>query len=240
MAPPSAATAGPAPLRKVVRVRAAAEVFTQLSNALLAGEWPVGSALPSEAVLGERFGVSRIIVREAIHKLGEMGMVRARQGGATVVLDPWESSDVRVIELLYAQAELSGPQAADLLERQLFQGYALVQLASRRAQRPTLETLLALLEAFEPEQAGPAQWASLEEKFWRTLADAGRNRLYQFDMSWWFKFTAQHPKARSLNPAPVAMRVAFLREVTRRMLTGQNAPRFYIETLEPLLAAVRP
>jgi DNA-binding FadR family transcriptional regulator len=224
-----------APLRPVVRIRAAAEVFAQLASALLAPDWPIGSALPSEASLAERFGVSRIIVRQAIHKLAEMGMVRARQGGATIVLDPWQSSDVRVIELLYARAGLTPHEARDLFERQLFQGYALVQLASRRAPKRALDAVQVMLEKFEPNASGPAQWAALEERFWRALAQAGGNRLYEFDMNWWFRFTAEHPKLRALNPTPIAMRVAFLRELTRRMREGQRAPAFYLEAVEPLL-----
>jgi GntR family transcriptional repressor for pyruvate dehydrogenase complex len=211
-------------LRPVARLSAAADVFGQLAAALLAPEWPIGSALPGEAALAERFGVSRIIVRQAIHKLAEMGMVRTRQGGATVVLDPWDSSDVRVIELLYARAELTAPEGRDLFERRLFQGYVLVQLASRRASQQVLQELMALLEAFPVESAGPAEWAALEERYWRALANATGNRLYEFDMNWWFKFTASHPK---------------LRDLTRRMLNASDAPKYYLETIEPLLGRQR-
>src|SRR5438309_10264091 len=98
-------------MQEIARARASEQVFSQLASALIAGDFPIGGALPSEQALADRFGVSRIIVRQAIHKLAEMGMVRARQGGATVVLEPWQSADVRVIELLHARGGLPPPEA---------------------------------------------------------------------------------------------------------------------------------
>jgi GntR family transcriptional regulator, transcriptional repressor for pyruvate dehydrogenase complex len=63
---------------------AADPVFDQLAAAIIDGSIPPGSALPSERELGERFAVSRLIVRQAVHKLADIGLVRVRQGGATM------------------------------------------------------------------------------------------------------------------------------------------------------------
>src|SRR5579862_7219403 len=99
----------PKPFREIARGHAADEIFDQLAQAVLSGELAVGAPLPPERVLAERFGVSRIIARQAVHRLAEVGLVRVRQGGSTVVLDPEQSSDLRVIELLYRL----GPSTAD-------------------------------------------------------------------------------------------------------------------------------
>ncbi|GGB42919.1 GntR family transcriptional regulator [Sphingomonas metalli] len=60
-------------------------VLKALRTEILRGLHPVGAALPSEATLVARFGVSRHTVREALRQLRELGLVEPRQGFGTVV-----------------------------------------------------------------------------------------------------------------------------------------------------------
>lgn len=60
-------------------------VLKALRAEILRGIYPVGTAVPSEAVLVQRFGVSRHTVREALRRLRELGLVESRQGFGTVV-----------------------------------------------------------------------------------------------------------------------------------------------------------
>jgi GntR family transcriptional regulator len=60
-------------------------VVQSLQKDIIQGIYPVGSQLPSEAQLVERFGVSRHTIREAIRVLREMRVVNSRQGYGTVV-----------------------------------------------------------------------------------------------------------------------------------------------------------
>jgi GntR family transcriptional regulator len=57
-----------------------------LRKEILDGVHPVGSALPTEEDLQQRFSVSRFTVREAIRRLRETGLVRSRRGTPAVVL----------------------------------------------------------------------------------------------------------------------------------------------------------
>lgn len=55
---------------------------------IVAGTYPVGSLLPTEQELCNRFNASRYTVREALRLLGEDGMVERRQGrGSEVISD---------------------------------------------------------------------------------------------------------------------------------------------------------
>jgi DNA-binding FadR family transcriptional regulator len=108
-------------------------------------------------------------------------------------------------------------------------------LGGRRASAAILRELAARIDAFEAGPASAHAWGELEERYWVTLARASGNRLYEFDMNWWFKWTADHPRLRALNPAPIAARVLFLKELTRRLIAGEDAARLYLDTLEPLL-----
>ena len=49
------------------------------------GRWPVGSMLPTEYELCDRFAISRHTVREALRRLRDAGMVDRRQGSGTRV-----------------------------------------------------------------------------------------------------------------------------------------------------------
>jgi GntR family transcriptional regulator len=60
-------------------------VRTELSRAIINGEFPLGSKLPNEEQLRERFEVSRITLREAVQGLVQDGYVVRRQGSGTYV-----------------------------------------------------------------------------------------------------------------------------------------------------------
>ena len=56
-----------------------------LRRAIESGEYPVGSLLPTEKELCERFGVSRHTVREASRRLADIGLIVRRAGLGTTV-----------------------------------------------------------------------------------------------------------------------------------------------------------
>lgn len=60
-------------------------VRSELKRLILGGEFAVGSKLPNEDRLCERFGVSRVTVREAVRGLIEDGLVVRRHGSGTYV-----------------------------------------------------------------------------------------------------------------------------------------------------------
>ena len=61
-------------------------VARTLKQEILSGTFPVGSQLPTEAELCERFDVSRHTVREALRRLREDHVVASRQGAGTIVV----------------------------------------------------------------------------------------------------------------------------------------------------------
>src|SRR5689334_12391346 len=71
--------------RRRARPLLADVVRAQLRRAILSGEFSLGSKLPNEEQLCDRFGVSRVTVREAVRGLIEEGYVVRRQGSGTYV-----------------------------------------------------------------------------------------------------------------------------------------------------------
>lgn len=73
-------------------------VYEQIYKAISAGDWPVGTKLPTEVDLAERFGVSRPVVREAMLRLRIDGLVESRQGAGTRVISAPSRSVMEFVE----------------------------------------------------------------------------------------------------------------------------------------------
>ncbi|WP_132536572.1 FadR/GntR family transcriptional regulator [Rhizobium sp. PP-F2F-G48] len=65
-----------------------AKLGESLRAAIVDGQFPPGTKLPSEAQLGKSHGVSRTVVREAIASLRADRLVDTRQGAGVFVLEP--------------------------------------------------------------------------------------------------------------------------------------------------------
>ena len=108
------------------RVGAADTLAVNLQNAIMGGDYAVGSSLPSERELMARFKVSRTTVREALRVLGAHGLVevrRGRNGGSYVSkfsdksvvqsLDLFiKGQEIRFIDLVFARHAIEPAAAA--------------------------------------------------------------------------------------------------------------------------------
>jgi DNA-binding GntR family transcriptional regulator len=74
------------------------QVVQALKDEILKGLYPVGSQLPTEEDLCERFRVSRYTVREALRRLRDDRLVSSRQGAGTTVIRPGQA-DLYVHEI---------------------------------------------------------------------------------------------------------------------------------------------
>jgi GntR family transcriptional regulator len=62
-----------------------ARIEADLRRAIAEGEWRLGSRIPSEDALRQRYGVSRMTVRQALGRLATAGLLVKRQGVGTFV-----------------------------------------------------------------------------------------------------------------------------------------------------------
>jgi GntR family transcriptional repressor for pyruvate dehydrogenase complex len=70
-------------------LRLSDKVAEQLTDAILSGQIPAGSRLPSERELGDQLKVSRTVIREAVRSLAALGLVNVTAGrGVEVAADP--------------------------------------------------------------------------------------------------------------------------------------------------------
>ncbi len=102
-------------------VEGGGKLYRKIVQAIIAdiagGAFPVGSRLPAERDLTERFQVSRPTVREAMIALEMKGLVEARKGSGVFVLasstvDEDKELDIGAFEIIEARRLLEGEVAA--------------------------------------------------------------------------------------------------------------------------------
>ncbi|WP_405049648.1 FadR/GntR family transcriptional regulator [Rhizobium sp. BE258] len=76
-----------------------AQVVDELGRAMVAGTYPVGSILPGDVELAQRFKVSRTVLRETMKTLAAKGMVvaKARVGTRVTEKNLWNMFDSEII-----------------------------------------------------------------------------------------------------------------------------------------------
>ena len=89
-------------LRAVKGTSLADEVFEQLGASIVRGDYPAESSLPTERELMAVCGVSRQVVREAIRRLEQVGLLSTGQGGRTRVRDFRRTGGMDVLTMLSA------------------------------------------------------------------------------------------------------------------------------------------
>ena len=223
----------------IARSHAADSVFAQLAGAILRGDRAPGTTLPPERVLAEQFGASRVIVRQAVHRLAESGLVRVRQGGSTVILDPNDAADVRVVELYYRYGTRGdGEDLRQLTERQLLGAIGVVDVAARRATESDLSALAVIVEEWAASDDLEATFLEFEIRFWTTLARIGGNRVYAMETAWWFRLLRERPDLQHVRIAPARLRLGFIRELVRRLIARDEPTKFVFEITTSFLAAL--
>jgi GntR family transcriptional regulator len=73
------------------------QIADRLRSAIERGEFQSGDALPSEARLNERFGVSRTTARASLDRLEQDGLISRRSGKGSIVLDPRVEQPVNLL-----------------------------------------------------------------------------------------------------------------------------------------------
>ncbi|HSH01933.1 MAG TPA: GntR family transcriptional regulator [Anaerolineae bacterium] len=73
--------------RSLKKQTLAEQIADTVQEAIVRGEWAAGSQLPTEPELGEQFGVSRAVIRDATRLLVARGLVEAQHGKGVFVTE---------------------------------------------------------------------------------------------------------------------------------------------------------
>lgn len=149
----------------------------QIQQLILESQLKPGDKLPTEKTLGEEFGVSRTVVREAIRQLVAKGLLDVSPGrGGTTIRQP-TSEDTTESMMLYLSAGRGGLNYEKVLEvrRELEVGIA--GLAARRRTAEDLKELEALLQPLITA-GGTNEFVKRDSEFHAALARATHNEIF--------------------------------------------------------------
>jgi len=131
------------------RESTASKVERQIKRAVLDGHFSPGEFLGSENDLAARFGVSRLPIREAMGRLGALGVVSVRTGSGGGVRIA-EGDPAPAIEALAVQLALMGIDANEVLDAWRCLERSVLRMATDRA---TEAELIAMQEAIDFAQS---------------------------------------------------------------------------------------
>ncbi len=168
-------------LRAVEKRSLPDKVFEQLTAEILSGRYRPGATIPSERDLSELMGVNRHVIREAVKRLEQIGLVKVVQGGRTTVLNFRQSAGLDLLALLAEHAEAVEallPLLTGVLEMRAGIGVDVARLCAQRAADDVRGDLLEISE----ELAGVGQGVellALDQHFWQRVLDGAGNLAYQ-------------------------------------------------------------
>lgn len=161
-------------------VKLADGIVAQLSEAVLEGRLGPGEALPSEARLAERFGVSKQVVREALHQLAAVGVVEIGQGRATRVRAPDAAPLARILRFAVGRSREGLAEAVEL--RRIIEPQV-ARLATMRADASGIATLRAIADRLAASCGDVPAWIEADLDFHDHLAALSGNRLVRLQVA---------------------------------------------------------
>ncbi len=151
-------------------------VFINLRDNILSGKLKEGDKLPSQEVLADSFGVSRTVMREALHKLSSLGLVESEQGRGTFVHSMKPSV---LLDPFLTAMQFENSSIRELLEVRYYIEKVIARLAAQRVHSDGLEKLnkqISIMDAFT--RSGDHQdFAEADLAFHMALAQICKNDM---------------------------------------------------------------
>jgi DNA-binding FadR family transcriptional regulator len=155
--------------------RISVQIVQQIQDAIRARRLEPGDRLPPERDLAERFGVSRVTVRDALRSLEVLGLIRIRvgaTGGAFVTSPGTEIVGEGLVNLML----LSSLEPEEIAEARLVLELGSVALAAARATEEDIEMLRRMMRDAHAALDDGAYERSMSVRFHLTIAQVARNK----------------------------------------------------------------
>ena len=149
-----------------------AGIYEQLFELIVAGEFPVNARLPSETELARRFGASRPVLREALARLRDDGLIVSRQGSGSYVK---RRPDQAVLQFVPVGSIADIQRCFEF--RVGLEGAA-AALAAARREEEDLANIRAAFQELEDCIAGGQLGVDADEHFHRAIAVATHNQYH--------------------------------------------------------------
>lgn len=157
-----------------MEIKAGDKVFEYIKDNIINGYWKPGDRITPELQLTKELEVSRISVREAIHKLVALGFLNKKQGGGTYVN---EVGSAKYLDLLLPMLALSKISYEKILEFRMATELSAIKLFITRALN---SEIMELEKLHEKMRASTSQndFFEYDMKFHQYIADKSGNELF--------------------------------------------------------------
>ena len=152
------------------------KVYEQLFGWISSGQYARQSKLPSENELARSFEVSRPIIRDALKRLRDDGVIYSRQGAGSFVLghEPEESADVLP---MFSPAQTIADIQRCFEFRETIESKT-AALAAHRRNDAIIEHLADILRRLERATADHVHRDDIDFEFHLTVAKAANNQYF--------------------------------------------------------------
>jgi GntR family transcriptional regulator, transcriptional repressor for pyruvate dehydrogenase complex len=153
-----------------------AQIVADVRDSLFGKRLKPGDFLGTEKDLAARFGVSRIVARDALRTLEALGIVEIRMGkggGARIA----QGNPRLFAEALAVQLDLTGVSAAEIMDAQRAIETLGAELAAENATAADIANLRRLLREAEAAIGNLDLFTRLSRDFHLAVAEASHNRV---------------------------------------------------------------
>jgi GntR family transcriptional repressor for pyruvate dehydrogenase complex len=147
-------------------------ITESLRQDIVSGKYAPGTQLPAGKDLGQQFGVSITVVREALSRLKADGLVASRQGKGVFVPNDMRSRPFRL-----EPAGGTRMPIAHIFELRMGVEVQAASLAAERRTAQDLATMARYLKLMEPGRKVFSEALVADLAFHRTIAEATKNPL---------------------------------------------------------------
>jgi GntR family transcriptional repressor for pyruvate dehydrogenase complex len=152
------------------------QIISDVRDALFAKKLKPGDGIGTENEIAARYGVSRIVARDALRTLQALGIAEIRMGkggGARVA----RGNPRLFAEALAVQLDLTGVSAAEIMDAQRAIECLAAELAAENATEEDIARLRQLVAEAEENIGNAERYTQLSMQFHLAVAEASHNRV---------------------------------------------------------------
>jgi GntR family transcriptional repressor for pyruvate dehydrogenase complex len=161
---------------RIDRRRLYQQIADDLEGQILSGNLAPGTRLPGEHELADQYEVSRNVIREALKRLKERGLVVILTGSGTYVSEPTTEPASNALHRLL-QHSANGVTIDHFYEMRRMLEPASARLAAERGDEDDWQAIQSALEAMEKSRKDSEAWSHADLKFHLAVAAASHNPL---------------------------------------------------------------
>ncbi len=166
-------------IKSIEKTNIVDQVFEQMKENIINGEWTPGEKIPSENELCDKFNVSRNSIRSSIQKLKALGILNTHQGKGTFVN---EFNGDNIVDSFFPIVYLSKEEMLDIIEFRSTIERESVKLATIRSEEKDINLIRKSLLEMEKNTNDYKRYSIADYQFHLNIIKASKNKIFYRSM----------------------------------------------------------